>query len=345
MKHYYRAFIGTNSVRGSQGIYTLEIDGDTGAAEIISTTQVYNTGCVALSQDEKNLYAASEGMTFDGHASGGVTAYRIEENGSLTKLNGQRSYGQRTCCTAVDHAKKNVYGCDFYVGTWSAYPIAQDGSLQPARLTVAPPENAGWRALHCIAPIDNEFVAVISLAETAVVIYRAEDGARVTSFPFPERAFPRYLAVAEGTIYAMLQMPDDIYVLENHLREDGTLRHVQTIQVMDESHRNMPATSTIRVTPDQRLVMAANRPSNSITVYSRSGDGRLTMEQVADIPGDGPRDFHISRDGRLVVVAMQHSDEVAIMKVESQRKRLVQLGRTIHVPSPAAVAVTGRYER
>lgn len=30
-KSYYRAFIGTNSVRGSRGIYTLEIDGQTGA--------------------------------------------------------------------------------------------------------------------------------------------------------------------------------------------------------------------------------------------------------------------------------------------------------------------------
>ena len=117
MKNCYRAFIGTNSVRGSQGIYTLEIDGDSGEAEIISTAQVYNTGCVALSQDEKNLYAASEGMTFDGHASGGVTAYRVEQDGSLTRLNGQRSYGQRTCCVAVDGKKEAVYGCDFHVPT------------------------------------------------------------------------------------------------------------------------------------------------------------------------------------------------------------------------------------
>lgn len=342
--HYYRAFIGTNSVRGSRGIYTIEIDGETGASKVISTTQAYNSGCVALSPDEKTLYAASEGMTFDGLASGGVTAYRIETDGSLTKLNGQRSFGQRTCCTAVDRAKKNVYGCDFYVGTWSAYPVNADGSLQPARLTVAPPSGSGWQALHCIAPIDDEFVAVISLAETALVIYRAKDGSRVTAFPFPDHAFARYLAVADNTIYAMLQMPDKIFVLENHLKENGTLRHIQTIGVMDEAHRNMPATSTIRITPDQSLVMAANRPSNSVTVYSRSDSGELTMEQVADIPGNGPRDFNISRDGRLVVVAMQHSDEVAIMKVDNEKKRLIQLGETIHVPSPAAVAVTGRYE-
>ena len=339
MEHKYYAWIGTNSVRGSQGIYTIEIDAGAGSAKVVSTTQIYNTGGLALSEDQKNLYAASEGMTFDGLAAGGITAFRIRPDGSLEKQNGQPSSGQRTCCVSVDRAKHYAYGCDFYRGTWNAWPLREDGSLEPAKLCIAPPPG-GWQALHCIAPIDEDFVVVISLAETAVVVYRTADGARVTSFQFPERAFPRYLAIADHTIYAMLQGPDLIFVLENHLHEDGTLRHVQTIEVMDEAHRTMPATSTIRVTPDQRLVLAANRPSNSLTIYSRGEDGTLTFEKLVVIPGDGPRDFHISRDGRLVVVAMQHSNEVVVLKLDYENKTLIQLGTPVHVPSPAAVAVS-----
>ena len=104
----YYAFIGTNSVRGSRGIYTLRIDAASGAAEVVSTAWAYNTGSVALSRDGKNLYAVAEGMTFEGWADGGVTAYQVGREGVLTRLNGQRSYGQRTCCAAVDGAKKNV---------------------------------------------------------------------------------------------------------------------------------------------------------------------------------------------------------------------------------------------
>ena len=338
-KNRYYAFVGTNSVRGSQGIYTLEIDAEAERSEIVAVTPAYNSGCVALSADQKNLYAASEGMTFDGAAAGGVTAYRVNTDGSLNKLNGQRSTGQRTCCVAVDPAKTKVYGCDFYVGTWNAWKLNADGSIQPERLSVSPPPG-GWQALHCIAPIDDVFVAVISLAENAVVIYRAEDGARVTSFAFPEQSFPRYLAVSDNAIYAMLQGPDLIFVLENNLHKDGSLRHIQTIEVMDEAHRTMPATSTIRITPDQRVVLAANRPSNSITLYSRAEDGKLVFENLVVIPGDGPRDFNISSDGNLVVVAMQHSDEVVVMKIDYDRKNLIQIGKTIHIPSPAAVAVS-----
>lgn len=121
----YYAFIGTNSVRGSRGIYTLRIDAETGIAKIMSTAPAYNTGCLALSQDGGNLYAAAEGMTFDGYADGGVMAFRVNQDGSLHRLNGQRSYGQRTCCVAVDREKKNVYACNFYKGTWSAYALQE----------------------------------------------------------------------------------------------------------------------------------------------------------------------------------------------------------------------------
>ena len=91
-------------------------------------------------------------------------------------------------------------------------------------------------------------------------------------------------------------------------------------------------------------MLAANRPSNTITVYSRQSDGTLIREHVVDIPGNGPRDFNISGDGALVVTAMQHSDEVYVLKIDYENKNLVQLGGPVKVPSPAAVAVSGRVE-
>ena len=337
----YRAWIGTNSVRGSAGIYTLEILPEAEQVRVVACAPAYNSGSLALGKGEQVLYAASEGMTFDGCAAGGVTAFAIGRDGSLSKLNGARSAGQRTCCVAADPAGRAVYGCDFYVGTWNAWPLNPDGSLRPFRLSV-PPAAGGKQALHCIAPIDKELLAVISLAENALVVYKTEDGSRVTSFTFPEGVFARYLAVADGTIYAMLQMPDDIYVFENRLRLDGTIRHIQTIAVMDAAHRTMPATSTIRVTPDGGLVLAANRPSNSITVFSRNPDGTLRFEDLVVIPGNGPRDFNISGDGRLAVVAMQHSDEVFVLRVDYEKKTLLPLAGPVRVPSPAAVVVSGR---
>ena len=140
----------------------------------------------------------------------------------------------------------------------------------------------------------------------------------------------------------MMQSPDEIYVFRSHLEERGAVELVQTVRLLDEAHQAMAATSTIRVTPDGRLVLAANRPSNTITVFSRQSDGTLvTRERVVDIPGDGPRDFHISGDGALVVTAMQHSDQVYVLKIDYENKTLLPLSEE-HMSPPAAVAVSGR---
>ncbi|MBR1780895.1 MAG: beta-propeller fold lactonase family protein [Oscillospiraceae bacterium] len=339
---FYHAFIGTNSVRGSRGIYTLRIDPLRGTAEIVSTTQAYNSGCVVLSPDAQTLYAVAEGMTYDGLAQGGLTAYRVSPDGTLTKINGQPTGGQRPCCAAVDAAGKTAYACNFYHGTWSAFPIRPDGGLEPPSVTVSPPEDAAWKAAHCIGLMEGGLVGVISLAECALVVYRP-DGTRFAAFPFPDNPFPRYFAAAGGNLYAMMQFPDDIYVLAWDSERPG-LRLLQKIAVQDDARRAMPATSTIRVTPDQSLVLAANRPSNSISVFSRRPDGTLAREDMVVIPGDGPRDFHISRDGALAVVAMQHSDEVFVLKIDYEHKTLRPLGGPVKVPSPAAVAVSGRLE-
>lgn len=341
----YYAFIGTNSVRGSRGIYTLRIDAVSGAAEVLSTTWAYNAGGLALSRDGKNLYAASEGMTFEGWADGGVTAYEVGPSGSLTKLNGQRSYGQRTCCVAVDRDKKNVYVCNFYDGTWSAYSLTEQGALEPARLTVAPPEDSEWKALHCVGQIGEDYVGVISLAECALVLYRADSGARVASYPFSGQPFPRYFVVEGKFIYAMMQSPDEIYVFRSQVEENDAIALMQRIRLLDDEHSARAAASTLRVTPDGRLLLAANRPSNTITIFSRQVDGTLVRERVVDIPGDGPRDFCISGDGVFVVTAMQHSNQVYVLKIDYENKTLVPVGRPISVPSPAAVAVSGRCAR
>jgi 6-phosphogluconolactonase len=340
---FYQAFIGTNSVRGSQGIYTLRIDAQTLAPEIVATRQTYNTGGVALSGDAKHLYAVAEGMTFEGWAEGGVSAFAVEDDGSLRPLGGQRSHGQRTCCVALDKQERHALCCNFYHGTWCAMPIKADGSLSPARLVVAPPEDSGWKALHCITALDEEHLGVISLAECALVAYRIDDGRRVASFPFPENPFPRYLAVQGNYIYAMMQFPDALYVLENQLAQSGKLVLRQTTTLLDEAHPSMPASSTLRVTPDGKWLLAANRPSNSLTLFAIQPDGTLVRENIIEIPGDGPRDFHLSRDGRIAVVAMQHSNQVQVMELDTANKTLHHRG-TVSVPSPAAVAVTGRME-
>ena len=68
MQENYLIYVGTNSVRGSRGIYTVAADPRDWSMKILSAAPAYNSGGICLSPDKKNLYAAAEGMTFDGYA-------------------------------------------------------------------------------------------------------------------------------------------------------------------------------------------------------------------------------------------------------------------------------------
>ena len=338
----YLAFVGTNSVRGSRGIYTLAVDGETFRPRIVSTHQVYNTGTLSMSRTRNLLYAGIEGMTFKGLADGGVIAYSFDGTGVLTEIGAARSHGQRTCTVAVDADTENLYGCNFYEGTFAMWSLDAAGAPLPARKVIAPPDIPGsFKALHCIAPIGKDYIGVISLCECALVIYAASDGRRITSFEFPGHPFCRYLETAGGCIYALMQDPGDIYVFRNCLDESGTIEHIQTICVQDEPLERY-GTTVLRATPDGRLMISATRNNSTLTVFRILPDGRLERRNIVSLPGETPRDFAISRDGEIVCTCLQKSDAVCIHRIDYERETLLDTGHRISVPSPAAMAVTGR---
>ena len=64
------------------------------------------------------------------------------------------------------------------------------------------------------------------------------------------------------------------------------------------------------VTPDDRHVIAANRGHNSLAVFDRSKDGKLKLNSHYLTGGSHPRNFDISKDGKVVIVANQDSDRL-----------------------------------
>lgn len=339
----YYAYIGTNSVRGSLGIYTIAIDADTFAADIVASHPAYNSGALALGPNDKCLYVAVEGMTFRGLADGGVTAYGIGENGVLTEIGGAPSHGQRTCSVAVDAAGRNLYAANFYRGSLAMFPLAGDGRPLPARVVVdGPKEVSGlFRALHCVAPIGEDFVGAISLTEGALVIYSAVNGARVTDFTFPGGTFPRTLEVCGDCLYALIQDPGDVYVFRNRLGTEGRIEHLQTLSVQRGDFSGPFGASAIRATPNGRLMLAATRRANTLTVFRVQTDGTLALGDIVPLPRQIPRDFHISRDGRIAVTALQKSNAVCVHEIDYENATLRDTGSIVTIPSPAAVAVGG----
>lgn len=338
----YLAFVGTNAVKNSKGIYSVAIDGETFHPELVGTQWAYNAGGMAISRNRDVLYAVTEGNTFHGYADGGVTGFRFDDSGKLQELGWARAYGQRTCSVSIDAGEENAYGANFIGGTWVKWPLDANGAPSEAAYAIDSPDEPGVRkALHCICAIGEKHVGVLSVSECALIIYDVEDGHRVTSFTFPGNPFCRYLEVCGDCIYALMQDPGDIYVFRNRLEENGTIEHIQTVSIQREK-MDAYGTTTIRVTPDHSLMIAATRMNNTLTVFRVLGDGRLELSDVVALPGETPRDFAISRDGAIVVTCLQKSDEICIHKIDYEQATLIYTGQKLSLPSPAAAVVTER---
>ena len=138
-----------------------------------------------------------------------------------------------------------------------------------------------------------------------------------------------------------MQDPGDIHVFRNRLDENETIEHIQTISVQRKKMERY-GTTTIRVTPNGQLMLAATRNANSLTVFRVLPDGRLELGDVITLPGETPRDFAISGDGTFTVTCLQRTDEICIHRIDYEYATLQDTGWKLSIPSPAAMAVTDR---
>ena len=341
-KKNYIAFIGTNSVRGSRGIYTVAIDGETLQAQVTSTQEAYNTGALVLSHSKKYLYAASEGMTFMGKASGGAMAYKIGENGVLSYLGGTVTGGQRPCCMDISEKDDELYVANFFGQSLAMIPVNPDGSLQPMRLLVE--EKRGldgpMTGMHCVRTLaDESAVGAIAVGPCRYIVYDRKTGVERSSFFFGERLGPRhFITSADGTmVYGFMQMPAEVHTIRVH--EDGTMERLQIVPVIRPGHVGLCGGSELRMAPNGKLVIAATRGADTLCVMRVLKDGTLEVSDFIRTPGQTPRDIQISPDGRFVVSALQFSDEICVHEIDYENATLHLRCSGVSIPSPAAVEI------
>ena len=124
------AFVGTYTRLGSEGVYTLRLNGETGELTQVSVAGgLENPSFVALDPSGDHLYAVSETNAFNG--SGGITAFNVNKStGELTQINQQSTGGPGPCHLMVDSTDSMVIVTNYSGGSVSSHPINADGSVR-----------------------------------------------------------------------------------------------------------------------------------------------------------------------------------------------------------------------
>jgi len=121
-----RIYVGTYTRAGSQGIYLLHLDPQTGALdEPELVAQLANPAFLARHPERDWLYAVSQVGDFQGERSGGVYAFRIDPStGRLTEGNIRLSGGATACHLSLDRSGRYVLVANYSDGNARVFPRA-----------------------------------------------------------------------------------------------------------------------------------------------------------------------------------------------------------------------------
>lgn len=344
-------FIGTYTATGSKGIYVYKFNSETGEARWISNTDSSsNPSFLAIAADGKHLYAVNE-VSRD--KAGFVAAYSFDAaSGKLSFINKQSSASENPCHLSLTKDGKWLTVANYSGGSLAAFPVKQDGSLQPfAQHIVHTGKGANAQRqekphVHSVffSP-DEKYLLSPDLGLDKVFVYQFNRSAAqpltpaAVPFVTAEPGMgPRHLAFSPGGRY--------VYMIEEmggavnaYGYKDGVMTFLQRIPSHPADFKGQPGSADIHLSPDGRYLYASNRgEENNIAIYMVNAvTGRLSNIGYQSTMGTGPRNFMIDPSGNYLLVANQKTNNIVIFKRDKKMGTLTPTGKQIEIPSPVCL--------
>jgi len=367
------AYVGTysspqgpeGSKGNGQGIYVFQMNPTTGA---ISKCGLYandsNPSWLAFDPSRTHLYAANETATFQGTNSGSVSAYSIDRsNGQLARLNTVSSQGAGPAHLSVHPSGAYVLVANYAGGTFAVLPIRSNGELGAATdvkedvgavtTTRAVSAPAGSFAIsghdrphaHMIqADPTGRFVLASDLGLDQIFIWKfdIQKGALTANDPpsvsLPAGDGPRHFAFhPNGQWLYSLQEEASTLVLFDFDAARGRLAARQTISTLPKGFTGTSFTSEVMVSPNGRIVYAANRLHDTLAVFSIGKGGTLIWAGEVWTRGDYPRSFNVDPTGNFLYACNQRSDAITTFRIDRETGNLTFTDQYTPVGTPAII--------
>jgi 6-phosphogluconolactonase len=347
----YYLVTGTYTSGKSEGIYVYRFNTGDGTVEAVSSIKISNPSFIAVSPDEKYVYAVQENG--DSKGTGGAIAALSFDNksGSLAFLNQQPSGGDHPCYTSTDKTGKWVATGNYTSGSFSIHPVMENGSLGTVISNIkhegSGPNKVRQKTPHVHATFfspDNRFLYVPDLGIDKVMIYAFDEKTgKISTFKQPFAASkpgsgPRHICFNPTNTHA--------YVIEElsgtvavYAYKNGKFKDRQRISSMPTGDTGFAGSADIHVSPDGKFLYASNRASsNTIAIFRiNQKNGKLSLIGNQPTLGNTPRNFNVDPTGNFLLVANQNSDAIVIFKVDKETGLLSDTGNRIEVGKPVCL--------
>ncbi len=351
-------YVGTYTRRGddqthrSESIYICEFDSASGELKLRDViSNVPNPSFLAISQDQRRLFAVNEEATFNGAPGGGVSAFALDST-PIARINAEPTQGASPCYITLDAAEKWVLVANYTGGNLTVLPVFDDGRLGKAAFVhqnqgySINAERQGSAHAHCaIFDPAGRYVLAADLGMDQVQVYGfdAANGhllphSMVTVEP---GAGPRHLEFHPNgrILYVINELNFSIGVYD-YDADQGTLAHKQTVIVLPADIEGARWGADIHINRAGSFLYASNRGYDCIAVFSvHPHDGTLAHIETVPSGGSMPRSFALDLTEGYLLVAHQDSHSLIIFEIDRQTGRLAQTGKTLSIPYPVCVKV------
>lgn len=345
-------YAGTNSLRGSKGIYVLDYDR---ASAKLSEIQTVDGGSspnfLTVSPDRKFLYAAySTGTLNDGN--GSVMSFKIDPaSGKLSKINEQSSEGRGPAHVSIDPKGRYVYISNYGAGSLVVYPVNKDGSLEKAsdviQHTGSSIVQGRQEAPHvhsAIPSADGRFLYVSDLGIDKIMIYEVQENGKLkpAATPYGQNtagAGPRHFAIhPNGNFaYSAEELTSTVASFKRD-QKTGSLSPLERVPMLPEGFTGNNSAADIHFSPDGKFLYASNRGHESLAIYAvNANTGKLTLVGHENTGGKHPRNFMIDKKGEFALTANRDTDNVVVFKRDKSSGKLQPAGEEANIPAVICV--------
>ncbi|NWJ50130.1 MAG: lactonase family protein [Bacteroidetes bacterium] len=347
-------FVGSyNDDKNKEGIYIYELDTLSGVLHKLSSVKnILNPSFLTLSTDGKRLYACTETKTVN---AGSISCFAFNpQNQTLSFINTQKSGGDNPVYVSIHKSEKWIANANYSGGSVTVYPLAKDGSIEPAKQVITYSDSSVNKARQDHSHIhssvfspDNNYLFLPDLGADKIRIYQFDSSKdqplQLAKIPFVKTAAgsgPRHFTFHPNGMFAYCieEMAGTISVYKY---KKGRLDHIQDIVTHSDQYKDNFGSADIHISPDGKFLYASNRGGeNNIAIFSIQKDGKLKTIGYQSTLGNHPRNFALDPTGKFLIVANMNSGDIVVFKRNSITGLLTKVGTDIKVPtSPSCIKI------
>jgi 6-phosphogluconolactonase len=359
----FLVYVGTYTQTGAglperpEGLFVFKLNPSDGSLEPVQAVAgISNPTFLALTPDNRYLYAVKERDEIKGQAGGEICAFSVDPaSGRLALINSQPTLAGLPCHVTIDPVNRYVWVASYAGGRAVIFPILQDGSLGAAAAVIqhaghgSNPQRQEKPHVHSVTlDPQNQFALAADLGVDKIFVYRTQDvyrkSAGVPLFEVNSEpgGGPRHLTFHPDArfVYALKELTATVACYTFDL-QTGALDLVQNLPTLPADFHGPNLCADLHVTPNGKFLYVSNRGHDCIARLAIDPlTGRLALLGYTPTLGKTPRNFAITPDGGLLLAANQESDSIVAFRIDSATGDLTPTGAVTRVPAPACIKLS-----